>query len=285
VELTGSVRRRGGQLSATYELFNEHFEIVRADTWELRDAAYALRYQVYCVENPFEDAELHRDGREQDEFDAHAVHSLVRYRDTGAFAGCVRLILPDPANPAGPLPIEVDCGHAFYDRHQAVRPTIDRSRLAEISRFAVSKAFKRRFAEAKSPSGAAPEVVYQDPGQDPEIAHRVLPHITIGLIAAVIRMSVEHDITYWYAVMEPGLLRLLSRFGIRFQSVGHLVDHHGRRRPAATSVAEVIQRIHRERPDIWEIVSDRGRFPGLEEDSPWLAVPDDRSGDSPCQTP
>lgn len=270
-------------LSAIYESFGSHFRILRADTRALKDAAYALRYQVYCLENPYEDAALHRDGREQDDYDAHAVHSLIQHRDSGTFAGCVRLILPDPADPAALLPIEADCAHAFYDRHRGLRPSLDRTRLAEISRFSVSKEFKRRLSEGGSASGASARAIYADAEQAPEGGHRALPHITIGLIAAVIQMSVAHGVTYWYAVMEPSLLRLLSRFGIRFQSVGHMVAHHGRRRPAAASVPEVIRRIHAERPDVWEIVSDRGRFPGLEAGSPWLVAPDGRPGDPPCQ--
>jgi len=271
-------------LSAIYDLFEAHFEIVRADSRELLDAAYALRYQVYCLENPFEDAELHRDRREQDVYDARAVHALIRNRRSREFAGCVRLILPDPADPNELLPIEADCAQAFYDDEWAARAAIDRTRLAEISRFAVSKDFKRRLYEGRTPSGAATGVIYQDPERDAEMAQRSLPHITIGLIAAVIRLSVEHGITDWYAVMEPSLLRLLSRFGIRFRAVGRLVDHHGRRRPAAARVVDVIRRIHSERPDVWEIVSDRGRFPGLEEDGPWLTEDAGCNGDSPCQS-
>ena len=257
-------------MSGAADSFERYFEIVQARSWADRDAAYALRYQVYCVENPFEEASLHRDGREQDEYDGRAVHSLIRHRESGRYAACVRLILPKKNDPDTPLPMEAECGHAFYEDQRAVSAVLDRARLSEISRFAVSKQFKQRLNEADSPSGTAPEVVYQDAGTPGEMGQRSLPFITVGLIGAVIRTSVEHGMTDWYAVMEPRLLRLLSRFGIHFHPVGAMVEHHGRRRPTAARVVDVIREIHEERPDVWEIISDRGRFPGLEENGPWL---------------
>ena len=46
--------------------YESYFDIVRADTPALLDEAYRLRYQVYCVENPFENPAEHSDGRERD---------------------------------------------------------------------------------------------------------------------------------------------------------------------------------------------------------------------------
>ncbi|MEF8982400.1 PEP-CTERM/exosortase system-associated acyltransferase [Thiohalorhabdus sp.] len=264
------------------DFFHNHFQIQRANTRELRDAVYALRYQVYCLENPYEDATLHRDEREMDEYDAQSVHSLVRHRDTGTVAGCVRLILPDRSDSAAPLPVEAECHQDFYGWHRAKRSGIERTRLAEVSRFAVSRQFKRRLEEAQSPSGTSPRAIYEDAGPDSELLHRSLPSITMGLIAAGIQMSVEQGVTHWYAFLEPSLLRLLSRFGIHFQQVGPPVQHHGNRRPATVRVKDVIRGVHSERPDIWAIVSDKGRFPGLEENGPWLAQDADDSRDAPC---
>jgi hypothetical protein len=43
-------------------LYDRHFSVVPADTPELLDAVHALRYQVYCVEHPFEDPTQRRRG-------------------------------------------------------------------------------------------------------------------------------------------------------------------------------------------------------------------------------
>ena len=60
--------------------------------------------------------------------------------------------------------------------------------------------------------------------------------------------------------MEPTLLRLLQRFGIYFPAIGPIVNHHGLRRPTLAVAAAVVNGILNKRPDVWEIVTDRGRF-------------------------
>src|SRR3546814_18883719 len=59
--------------------------------------------------------------------------------------------------------------------------------------------------------------------------------------------------------MEPTLLRLLSRLGIYFDPIGPLVDYHGRRQPCYIKVSTLLARVARERPDVWEVLTDRGR--------------------------
>jgi hypothetical protein len=58
--------------------------------------------------------------------------------------------------------------------------------------------------------------------------------------------------------MEPGLLRLLSRFGIHFAPLGPLVEYHGIRQPCIAEIRELIARVEEERPDVWEVITDRG---------------------------
>ena len=57
--------------------YNEYFDIERADDPERLDRVYRLRYQVYCLEHPFENADEHSDGRERDEDDDRSVHTLL----------------------------------------------------------------------------------------------------------------------------------------------------------------------------------------------------------------
>jgi len=66
--------------------YNEHFDVVRADTRALLDQAYRLRYQVYCVENPFESPAEQVNGRETDLDDDRSVHALLVHRRSGAMA-------------------------------------------------------------------------------------------------------------------------------------------------------------------------------------------------------
>ncbi len=245
--------------SEVYRAFHDYFEVIPADTSELLDEVFALRYQVYCVEHPFENPREHPDGREWDEYDARAVHALIRHRRTGCCAAAVRLILPDPCYPETVFPLERVCANSLYEEANPWVSNLDRLKSAEISRLAVSKTFRRRLGEAETVSGVSSQAVYSD-AQGPDSRRRGFPHITLGLFAAIVRMSVDQGISHWLAVMEPTLLRLLQRFGIYFPPIGPLVEYHGLRQPTVAAAAAVVDGILRKRPDIWEIVTDRGRF-------------------------
>lgn len=240
-------------------VFRRYFEVLDADTGALRLAAHRLRYQVYCVEHPYEDAGAFPDGCERDTYDVRAVHSVVRHRVRGDIAATVRLILPDPDDPEALFPVERLCGESFvaagFNPHALPRTTV-----AEISRFAVSKQFRRRPGEAQSVAGVAEDSRAFADGHDGLTERRVLPHITLGLFTAILRMSVEHGVTHWYAVMEPALLRLLSRFGIHFHPIGGVVEHHGLRQPCFGAVDEVLAGIWHERREVWELITDDGRL-------------------------
>src|SRR5206468_2472424 len=76
------------------QLFAQSFSVVRADTPELQDAFFRLRYQVYCIENDFENSADFPGGRETDMYDARSQHALLIHRPTSALIGGVRLISP-----------------------------------------------------------------------------------------------------------------------------------------------------------------------------------------------
>ena len=60
--------------------------------------------------------------------------------------------------------------------------------------------------------------------------------------------------------MEPAQLRLLKRFGVEFDHVGPVMAYHGRRRPAFTEAASLIDGIKKRRPDVWSLITDDGRY-------------------------
>jgi len=223
-----------------FEALHQYFELVHCDTDDLRMQAYQLRYQIYVLETGYEraaDCRLAEDrqGRavhlEQDEFDARSDHFLLKHRRTGLYAATARLILPSPLDSAAPYPIELHC-----PLDQPINDAGVRARLGEISRFAVSKEFKRRIGEMGTLSGVA-ENVENYFGND---ERRVVPHISLGLIAAVMRMVEQHHITHCYAVMEPALVRLLSRFNLNFNRIGPDVEYHGIRVPCLATRDKVL---------------------------------------------
>lgn len=240
--------------------FNEYFELVHADTEALRKQVYLLRYQVYVLETGFETedncicVDVAGNGKqcwEEDEFDLRSDHFLVRHRRTGVYAATARLILPDAKDCMADYPIESHCNldHPATDREV-------RAHLSEISRFAVSKVFKRRIGETGTLAGVAEDIdVYFEDNE-----RRILPHISLGLFAAVMHMAHDHGITHCYAVMEPALLRLLGRFGVIFNRIGPDVDYHGKRTPCIGTLNESLPNIRKVSPAVWELITNRGEW-------------------------
>jgi N-acyl amino acid synthase of PEP-CTERM/exosortase system len=209
------------------ELYDRYFAVLPATTPHLLDAAYALRYQVYCVEHPFENPNEHPDGREIDPFDSHSVHAVLLYRPTETVVGCVRLILPKEGSGVAALPIASLLTDEGRERLNQCDPT----RTAEISRYAVSKALRRRPGEE----------LYPDVGElSSADMRRLVPHISVGLVRGVAALARQRGITKVCAAMAPALGRLLERFGLVFESLGPVVDYHGPRQPCLADCESLI---------------------------------------------
>jgi len=211
--------------------YREYFEVVRAETPALLDEAYRLRYQVYCVENSYENRAQQADGRETDVYDSRSVHALLVHKRTGATAGTVRVILPGADAEAFPLPINVVTGP---HQGQLLRQ-LPHTQLAEISRFAVSKEFRRHCTEAED--------------------RRMLRYITFGLIRGALELCREHDIEYICAVMERALIRLLARVGLVFEHIGDLVEYHGARQPCVARIGQLVDGLQANRTLLWRYTS------------------------------
>lgn len=244
------------------DLFNEYFEMLPADSPELKKEVFILRHQIFCLETGFEreegcQVEFDQQGQpvylEIDEYDNRSAHYLIRHRRTGKFAATVRLILPVAENLESPFPIELNAS-----LNDPVSEPMIRARLVEVSRFAVSKDFKRRRGEAGTLAGVTDEtVIYFEHDE-----RRVLPHIIVSIIAAAFHMSWQHGITHWYAVMEPSLLRLLNRIGMVFVPIGPEVEYHGLRRPCLGIVEDLLNGIQEKSPVVWDLITQRGKLFG-----------------------
>jgi N-acyl amino acid synthase of PEP-CTERM/exosortase system len=222
--------------------YTQWFEVLYANTQELKEKAYRLRYQVYCCEKQFETPEEHPQQLETDVFDNRALHSLIIDRKSGAATGTVRLILPNEEAPETSFPIQQLCAHT-------VTVKFPLSRSAEISRFAISKKIRRmaemRLAPVPGRNDANPKAT----------AKRMKCSITMLLMREIVQTSMERGITEWFAVMEPALLRLLSCFGIYFTPIGPQVEYHGMRQPCHANADKLLEGIRREHSDLWEFLT------------------------------
>ncbi|MCH8537170.1 MAG: PEP-CTERM/exosortase system-associated acyltransferase, partial [Alkalimonas sp.] len=215
---------------------NQHFKVMEkmliADSDKLKEEVYAIRYQVYCEELGFIDKTFFLRQLEQDDFDLHSVHFLIRHKASGQFAGTVRLILPcDPILQSEQmLPLE-------YYFKSALHPSAEESylsarRCAEVSRLAVRAEFRRRPDEQNKTHVSTIPLEWDI---------RCFPFISIGLYLAVAAYFVDaNELDSAMALMEPRLARHLSRAGIFFNQVGSVIDFHGQRAPFVVEKASLI---------------------------------------------
>jgi N-acyl amino acid synthase of PEP-CTERM/exosortase system len=222
------------------QIFARSFSVVPANTPALRDALFRLRYQVYCIENQFENPADFRDGRETDAYDAGALHAALIHKASDSVIGGVRLIPPGPQS----LPIRQVIGF----EENRVLDAFPVQHSAEISRYTVSRVFRRRIGESQYPDTELHD--WATPAEH----RRILPNITLGLMRAILGFCAERDIRYLFATMAPALLRLLDGFGLHFERLGPCVHFHGLRQPCYASYADLLAGLRRHRTDFYDVV-------------------------------
>ena len=149
--------------------------------------------------------------------------------------GTVRLVTLPVWDLSATLPIEQVCRPfrlAQLPRHQ----------VAEVSRFALSKTLRSVVGEQSKQA-------------------------RLELIRGIVLLSRRIGIRYWYALMEPTLLRLLQHSAIHFHQAGAVVDHHGIRQPSMVDLSEMLSRVQGEQPDTWRYLTNDSRFNDDEQEA------------------
>jgi N-acyl amino acid synthase of PEP-CTERM/exosortase system len=183
------------------------------------------------------DPALYPEQRESDEDDAHAVHALLVSRATRRPLGSVRLILPPH-----PFPVERLLAPGVLEGV----PGFERPHAAEISRLCMLQDLpavlglgeeeKRRFTS--------------------EVELRSALQLAIaGVLRGVVGLTRENGIHFWCAMMGRPVLRRLARFGVRFNALGPPIRHFGVKQPVTAPVEELLDGMRKERPDVWELVT------------------------------
>jgi len=213
---------RGNVLSAAVKAVREEFAVEIAERPDQRREAYQLRHQVYCMERHFEPPQ---GGIESDGFDHRAHHAVLRRRGGGRVVGTVRVVPVSAEDPYRSLPMQRVCG-AFPEH-------IPLDGVGEISRFSIAREVRL----------AAP------------------PHLLrLVLFRGVMEITEMAGLRHWCALMEPSMLRLLRATAMYLEPHGPLVEHRGLRQPAFAEIRLLLDCLRRERPEIWDFVTDDGRL-------------------------
>ncbi len=256
-------------------LFNKYFEVILADTQERLQQCWQLRYQVYCLESkvPGFYPDRYPEGLERDLYDERSVHSLLIHKPSGKIAGTVRVILPISGNSDARFPVEEFAGHLFYTDNVSLR-NLPRSQLGEISRLIIAPEFRVRKGESLNAQGLTKNtdcsaeygnqcesyLPLKEQSFSKNEQRRSFPHTILGLFVAIVRMSAENNLTYWYAGMEPLCARLLRAFGIRFTQISPIVDYYGSCQSYLGNISDVLREIYRTNPEIWVLLTNDGVF-------------------------
>lgn len=235
-----------------YNAFHEFFEIIEADSVELRQEVYRLRYHVLCVDGrlPGFNSTFYPKGLEEDEYDRHSSHILLRHRASNSYIGTVRLILQDPINPDKPFPIE---NYMQIDPGLVDLNALPRQHAAEISRFVILSQFTQRRMEHVSVEKKSSSK------KTKLLERRRFPHVGLALVVGIVQMCAAHKIDHWLSVMNPSLNRLLSYFGSDLNAVGPFSDYHGMRRPYYIRLIDVLAKMYQGHRDVWELITDYGK--------------------------
>ena len=206
---------------------NAHEELVveLANTPEQIFECKRLRYKVYCEERDFLPGD---NGIEEDKFDRHSRHALVRSRRTGVVYGTVRVVLSEAGNQGNCFPMQGVCD-------EGILQPFPLNLTGEISRFAITR-------DRTGISAAAAALM------------------RLSLIRGIVQISGECGLTHWCATMERTLLRLLRTTGIYFQPIGEPIEYHGIRQPAVWSLRGGLAQMNREHPHLWSFLTNDGAF-------------------------
>lgn len=222
--------RKMVELTQLHKHFQTYFRVVPAVTDELVAEAQKIRHAVYCEELGWEP--ISPDGREKDYFDQHAVHCLLRSVTRDSFIGCIRLVLPSDDGVSLSLPFQKACAGKLEAGHPDP-VALANGEIAEVSRLAISKDFRRRRNEkGTSASFGAEEEIDNE--------RRKFPYIPVALYLGMLEMASQRNIKTLYILTEPVLAKHFSRLGGKLEPVGEGIEHRGLRVPYRMDVEAVL---------------------------------------------
>ncbi len=223
----------------------------RGNNSELYEAIFRLRYQVYVDEWGFEKPADHPDGLEKDRYDQYSRHFYACAGSEDEVIGTARIIL------SSDLTLPILENFSFYENFKK----IPGQSVAEISRLAISKDFRRRAIDSvmfnKDKIHAKDLGSHQKGLEEIVVERRKCEHELVqGIYLSVYRECIMLGLTHCYAVMARGLYVILSRWGICFEQIGPEKKYHGVRAPYVLSIKALEETLEKKNPELLKLARD-----------------------------
>ncbi len=234
--------------------FNKEFYIDSGTHETVSSDNMKLRYQVWCIENDYFPTSDFEDCKESDEYDRRSLYVVLANQARSINIATARVIVHDKFDAEAKFPIEKFVMLRRHDRD--FYWDVPREQIGEISRFCVSKVYRRRAFESETTHGISPiDLSSRARGK------RRCSYITLGLFKGLLEVSLEANLKFWYALMEPSLLRLLRGYGVNFTPIGPCVDYFGRRQPCMICIDSLLLEVRKNSQEIGDFVCPQPMMP------------------------
>lgn len=249
-ECTNIVKRR-----SFTSAYNRTFQLVKADTPELKGKAFRLRYQVYCEEYGYLEPAEFGAYVETDAFDDRAVHYLLIHKQSNETVGTVRVVMPNDERPGESFPMQSLCDHPLLKFDSRAL------QLCEISQFCMAPRFRRRPLDGKLLASYHDQDTMEGYTEgNVTVVRRRIAYPQAALMRGAFEAALEARIMDCVWMVEPKHLWSLNKIGFSYRVLGPHSDYCGGLQPVIFNIKTVLDTMQRKAPHCWDIVSDGGRL-------------------------
>ena len=239
------------KVNVIHNLFYKIFDVVYADTPELKEEAHKMRYRVFCEEHDgYEDPEKHANGMEYDKYDGYSDHSLLIYKATGETIGTVRTIYSKLHDWEHSMPLQEICGSRYLHDELYIQNSVEFSRLCLSQELrkkvkqdvrSLTSNFNNRFT------------FYEKP-----LLNIALSMAPLALCRAGFEMAMRRDCLNIFGIMEPKYIKRLQASGLVFTPIGPEIEYHGTRQPFISNILETLDNSLHNNYEAWSAITNKG---------------------------
>ena len=235
--------------------YKKTFELIHANTPELKDRTYRMRHKISCEEHGHECPTAPGSYLECDEFDDMSEHFILKHRISNEMVGSLRVVLPNDESPSASFPLQKYCDHPLLKFDEKAL------RLCEISRFCTAKRFRKRKKDGRYLSAYSPQDIIKahESGKMRYIRRRI-PYTQAALLQGAFEIAMKEGILDCLWMVEPEHLESLQQIGFSYRILGPKLDVHGGMQPLIFNIKHVLDNMKHNAPHCWVVISDNGRL-------------------------